>query len=253
MTAPTIWEHLLAVLLGLVGPAFLALQHLRRRASSEAPSTFDTVQKIALYVSNSLFLWLFAGAVLAAWLFAGRSLRGLGLCLPLERLSLGLILGLAFIAAYALDTWWQLSTPQRLATTRLRWRRDTPFMPATAQEIRWALVLVTSAAMCEEIVYRGFLVGYLAFYMGSSAAGLSAAVALPALVFAACHFYQGLHAVVKIALLSCIFGAILIVTGSLWIPIALHFLVDLTGSLLGPTLLKSDGVVPERNGPPAAS
>jgi len=46
--------------------------------------------------------------------------------------------------------------------------------------------------------------------------------------------------VLKIVLLAGFFGAILMVTGSLWIPIVLHFIVDLVGSLLGPRLLEPD-------------
>jgi membrane protease YdiL (CAAX protease family) len=43
--------------------------------------------------------------------------------------------------------------------------------------------------------------------------------------------------VAKIVLLSLLFGLILLRTGSLWIPIGLHFAVDLAGILLAPWLL----------------
>ena len=41
----------------------------------------------------------------------------------------------------------------------------------------------------------------------------------------------------KVADVGLILGAIFVVTGSLWIPMLLHFLVDLLGMLLGPKLL----------------
>ena len=44
----------------------------------------------------------------------------------------------------------------------------------------------------------------------------------------------------KIAVLASFFGALLFVTGSLWIQIVLHFVVDAVGVLLGPRLLAKE-------------
>jgi membrane protease YdiL (CAAX protease family) len=170
-------------------------------------------------------------------------MRELGLTASPERMGPGITLALVFLLLYALDGWRQLR-PARLAETRARWRRDTPFMPETSRELRHSLALVLSASVGEEILYRGFLISYLAHYTGTTALGLCLAVALPAVLFGVCHCYQGLHAVAKIALLATLFGAIFVVTGSLWIPMILHFLVDLIGMLLAPKLLtrESPGV-----------
>ena len=111
-------------------------------------------------------------------------------------------------------------------------------MPATPGEVGHSLVMVASAALFEEIVFRGFLIAYVAHFTGATTPGLVAAVMLPAAVFGLGHLYQGWHAVLKIVLLAGVFGWILVVTGSLWIPIALHFLVDLIGVCLGPRLLR---------------
>ena len=246
MFSATPWDHALAVLCGLVLPVVGVLQRPRRADDSE-PETFDSREKIVVYWGNSALLWILAGAVVVAWRHGDRTVAELGLTAPLERPAHGLLLALVFLGAYSLDTWRQLATPKRLADTRARWRRDTPFMPETPRELRHSLVLVASASVCEEVAFRGFLVAYVTSFVGTSAAGLTFAVALPALVFAVCHAYQGFHAMAKIALLAGIFGAILVVTGSLWIPIALHVLVDLVGVLLGPTLLRP-GEAPPTSG-----
>ncbi len=226
----------MAIVAGLVLPLVGALQH-RRAGPSTDPQPLPTREKIALYWSNSAVLWGIALLAILAWRGAGRDLAQLGLTSAPARPGLGALLAAAFLAAYSFDTWRQLSTPERLAATRARWRRDTPFMPENRREVLHSLVVVVSAAVAEEIVYRGFLVGYVATWSGRSAAGLALAVALPAVVFALCHLYQGVRQATKIALLAGLFGAILVVTGSLWIPIALHFFVDLVGSALGPKLL----------------
>ncbi len=239
MNGLTVYDHALAILAGLVLPLGLALVNRKSRRQAE-PLRFDSAQKIALYWSNSLILWILAVATGLVWWLGGRTLHDLGLLAPPRPVGLGLTLGVIFLAVYANDTWLQLATPRRLAETRARWRRNTPFMPRTGLEIRHSLVLVASAAFCEEIVYRGFLIAYCGHFTGPSLAGQCAAIGLPAAVFAVCHFYQGVRAVLKILVLAGFFGAILEVTGSLWIPIVLHFIVDLVGSLLGPRLLQPE-------------
>lgn len=233
MGTVTIWHHVLALAIGLILPAYAARQHVRARADR---SPFEPWQKIATYWANGLFIVALAGIAVLVW-GSTATLRTLGLTAPPDPLGLGLLLGAAALAAYAFDAWWQLSAPHRAAATRAHWRRHTPFLPATPREVRHALALVVAAATGEEILYRGFLIGYLAHFLGPSPQGLVAAVALPALVFGASHLYQGWHAVAKIVLLGGVLGAIFVVTGSLWIPMAVHFVVDLTGVLLAPSLL----------------
>lgn len=228
MTAPTLWHHLLALAIGVVLPVYGALQHRRLRNDGQALAPW---QKIATYWANSLFLLALAALALLVWRRTG-TLASLGLTAAPGQLGPGLVLAALVVAAYAADAWWQLASPARLAATRARWRRHTPFMPATAREVRHGLALVVAAATAEEILYRGFLIGYLAWFTS-----LPVAVAVPALVFGASHLYQGGHAVAKIVLLAGLLGVIAVVTGSLWIPIALHFAIDLTGVLLAPTLL----------------
>ena len=111
----------------------------------------------------------------------------------------------------------------------------------TRREVVHSLSMVASAAFFEEIVFRGFLIAYTTHFTASTPLGYAAAVTLPAIVFGLCHVYQGWRAVAKIILLATLFGAILVATGSLWIPIALHFTMDLIGVLLAPRLLRDVG------------
>jgi len=244
----SVYDHLLAILSGAVLPLSLALVHAKSRQSDE-PIVFDTAQKLALYWTNSAVLWILAAATILVWCLGGRTLHALGLSAPPRPIATGLTLGIIFLALYANDTWLQLATAKRLAETRARWRRQTPFMPQNGREIGHSLVLVASAAVCEEIVYRGFLIAYCGAFTGTSLIGQCAAIGLPAIVFGACHFYQGVRSVVKIVLLAGFFGAIFLFTGSLWIPIVLHFIVDLVGSLLGPKLLGPDRTALRSNEP----
>jgi len=240
MISPSLWDHLLAFLVGIVLPATAALAVAKSRSSSHAGLYFDTSEKIALYWSNSIVLWILAALTVLVWSLQDRALSGLGLFVAPVNQGKGLLLSLAFLVAYGVDAWREMGTERRLKETQARWRRHTPFMPATGREIRHSFVLVASASVCEEIVYRGFLISYASALLGATHSGRWAAVILSAAVFAVCHFYQGLHAAGKILLLGSLFGAIFVITRSLWIPMALHLVVDLIGTLLSPRLLAEE-------------
>lgn len=230
----TVWDHLLAFACGVGLPVFGLLQH--RAARADGPVVFTRRDKVVTYWASSVQLAVVGGLTLLVWRAGGRTLDELGLTARPEDLGTGLLLAAAFLVAYAADVLHKVR-PSRRAETRARWRRDTPFMPATWPEVGHSLVLVVAAALFEELVYRGFLVAYVAHFTGTTPLGLALAVALPAAVFGVLHLYQGARSAVLIALLAGVFGALLVVTGSLWIPIALHLLVDLIGSLLGPWLM----------------
>jgi len=235
----TIWDHGLAVLCGVVLPLLGLWQQRSLAADPEGQPPLETREKIWMYRGNALLMLGLAGVVVVIWCAIGRSLGSLGITAAPGEPLMGAVLSAALLAGFALDTCWNLATPERRAESRERWLRDTPFMPETWPEVQHSLVLIVGAAVGEEVVFRGFLVSYVAGFTGSSGGGAILAVGLPALVFALCHAYQGLHAMTKIAVGGGLLGAILVTTGSLWIPIALHFLVDLSSTTIGVALMRA--------------
>lgn len=229
----TIWDHGLAVLCGVALPLVGLWQQRAFAAEPEETPPLETREKIALYRSNALLMLGLAGVVVLVWSLVGRSLEALGLTAAPRELPAGVALSAALLVGFAVDTWWQLATAARRAETRRRWLRDAPFMPETWREAKHSLVLIVGAAVGEEVVFRGFLVSYATAFTGSTSGGVVLAVGLPALVFALCHAYQGPHAMAKIAIGGGLLGALFVATGSLWLPIALHFLVDLVATLVG--------------------
>ena len=67
-----------------------------------------------------------------------------------------------------------------------------------------------SAAICEEIVYRGFIQQRLERVFGGSIVGNIAAVIITSAVFAANHAVQGTSGVIQTFIVSCVLGAIFI-------------------------------------------
>lgn len=215
----------------LVGLA-LPLSALLRGEPGE-PLELDRRERVVALWTNSAFLWVTAGAVGLAWWWADRPRAALGLTAPSGGHGLTLAISAALLAVYALDTWVKMRTPAGRARARERILRQIPFLPRQRDELPHLFALSASAGVCEEIVFRGFLVSYVASYTGSGPTGVFVAVAAPALVFGLAHCYQGWKAAALVACMAVAFGATFVVSGSLLVPIVLHTAVDLIGGLLG--------------------
>jgi len=231
---PSLAEHLLAVLLGIVVPAFAVFRGQPRMKDT----TFDTDVKFGMYVGNSIFLWAMAVAVGVVWKLAGRPLVDLGLGWGEPSTFWVPVLIVGFVLWYGLDTWQEVRSPRRLRRTVERWQTHTPFMPETWKEYHVFILLAVSAGFCEEMIFRGFFISYLLLLLGDSAMAILAALVLPAAVFGLSHMYEGWHAVSKIVIMSVAFGIVFILSGSIVVLIVLHVLVDLVGGVLGIWLMK---------------
>ena len=113
-------------------------------------------------------------------------------------------------------------------------------MPRNRRELRPYMVLAVTAGVCEEILYRGFLIWYVAQFTGTTVPGLIAAVAISSIAFGAGHLYQGPANAGRIVGLAAVAGAIYVVVGSLWIVIALHILTDVAAGLLAVVVFRDD-------------
>ena len=234
MESPQLVDHVIAALFGLLLP----LAAFARGRSALDPADFDASQRVRFAWSTSVSLWLMAGGVALAWTRGDRTLAelGLGPLAPPGTALAALLVGVA-LALYALDCALRLGSAERRAETRRRWLRDTPFMPRSGREYASFLVMALSAGLCEEVVFRGYLIRYGLALFEPTGLGPVLAVLAPALVFGVAHLYQGWSAVARIVVGGVLFGAAFLASGSLWLPIAAHAGIDAFGGLLGLSLL----------------
>lgn len=102
-----------------------------------------------------------------------------------------------------------------------------PFLPKSYSELPAYTLMCISAGLGEEILYRGFMVTY---FIDSNIVSFPwLALLLPSILFSLAHYYQGYIAVLKIFVLSILFSLIFIWSGSLILPIIIHFLIDFIG------------------------
>jgi membrane protease YdiL (CAAX protease family) len=123
----------------------------------------------------------------------------------------------------------QTVSPPRIARLHARVAPLEFFLPHSMQEHRLFQLLSVTAGICEEFLYRGFIMWALAYYVG-----LPAAIVLQAVIFSLGHIYQGndarsvAQALLKTGAAGLILGAIAVASGSLIPGMIVHALVDLS-------------------------
>jgi membrane protease YdiL (CAAX protease family) len=112
-------------------------------------------------------------------------------------------------------------------------------LPRTTAERRLFTLVGVTAGVCEEWLYRGFLLAVVAAVGG----GLSTPVlvAIGAVAFGLAHAYQGVAGIVTTGVLGGVMAGLYVGTGSLLLPVVLHALIDLR-FLLVPTSALPDVV-----------
>ena len=217
----TALDHVLAFIILVVHPVvgYISFRRLLRRAAAG-----ETIPTSVLYVRTIRGHWILFGVTVAAWLASGRSLKTLGFGLQTDSwfLLAVLLTGVA-IAVMAV----QLNQLARASAERLQKIRaglgNLEFiLPKTPRDLRLFYGVSVTAGIVEETLWRGFLIWYLGQFMP-----LWAAAAISVIGFGLAHAYQGIANIGKTTLVGAAFAALFVLSGSLWLPMLLHALVDI--------------------------
>jgi membrane protease YdiL (CAAX protease family) len=178
--------------------------------------------------------WAFTAAAIALWVRAGRSWTQLGVA-PSN--SYGVIASLGIVTLMSALMIQQFrairrTTPEARVALRSKLEYVEYLMPHTRREFRWFSALSVTAGVCEELLFRGYLLWLLKAYIGTAGAAL-----LGVVLFGALHIYQGRKGAVKAALAGGVMTGIVLTTGWLFPAMVIHALVDLSAGVLGVTVL----------------
>ena len=214
-------DHLFIILLFVVQPIHGAWAYRRYLEKIAAGEPEDRVK---LYRQTAILEWVALAALAAAWWFYGRPASDLGMVAATET---GFWVGCALLvlATVFLIYSWQRA---KSATANDRAQQIETlgklvhFLPQTDREYRTFFGLSITAGIVEEVIYRGFVFWYLAQLMP-----LWAVVGLSSIVFGLGHSYQGIAGVVRVTLIGLAFGAFYLLTGSIWLPIIAHAVLDI--------------------------
>ena len=179
------------------------------------------------YLTAIIALWLFTLFVITLWIEGSRPWNALrlGHAAP-WRLGIGILAAATVIVFFMLQgrkVQKALTRPKAVASLRKQLEFANVLAPETSGERRGFWLLSFTAGICEEILFRGFLMWLIAQWTG-----LVAAVILSSILFGCAHIYLGTAYVPKVAIVGLLFALVVVASGSLWPAIVIHAAMDLS-------------------------
>jgi uncharacterized protein len=225
----TLTQHLLFLFLLVVAPIwdFYHTRKLKRNPGSE--------QKIRYYKTICTWLWIASALAIVAIgfrpLFTISSSTGeisWLLLHPWVRYLVEALIAIVFILSVVLPVGvviWKKMTkrPRKYSSAALK--SFSYFFPATWTERRWWVLVCITAGVCEETLFRGFMLHYLHAFPWTL--NLTLALLIASVIFGSNHLYQGAGGVAGTAIVGFLFGLLFLLTGNLLLPIILHGVMDL--------------------------
>jgi uncharacterized protein len=227
------WDS--ALILIFLAVAVPWLGHRRIRQLFAMPET-TKLDRLSLYASTMAFQWLATGLILWRANAHGVCPAELGLAIPnpLVTIAVAVILStLIFLN--------QIFSLRRLVANPAEIKGALPqlalkIFPQDTVERLAFFALVATVAVCEELIYRGFV---QAIFLAWSGGLVTISILASAAFFALAHLYQGRRGLVSTAVIGLLFSMIRAWTGSLLAPLIAHFVADLTVGFLAPTRLRT--------------
>jgi CAAX protease family protein len=234
-------DHVLVVLFAIIlplngwrnYPRFLAV--LRREPAA--------MVRRAVYIGNVIALLALTLVVLLWWFYKHRAFSGLGLIWsPVP----AFVAAITIVSAAVTLSFLLLNRIARSVMRRpgLKWKLSTApeLLPRTTQELRLFLFMSLCAGMCEEILFRGYLIWYLGTILNTHMA-----VVLSSVIFGIGHAYQGLKGIFIITPVGLIFAMLYLWSGSIWAPVILHIAIDGWSGLYGKKVFGEQELAPAVN------
>jgi membrane protease YdiL (CAAX protease family) len=233
---PDLSDHLLALVYACLLPF---LSGVRGREGLEGVR-LSRGDRRRFYLLNSLFLATAAMPVILTWALHVRPFEAMGFHDRFLGIASGRSVWIPMAALFLLyvsDLAWNVRSARRNPAMAVELEAKMPFLPRSGADLPAYLVMCLAAAVSEEIIYRGFMVGYFLHGLNGREGSTLLAVVAPAALFSLAHLYQGWQAVTKIMVLSMLLAWIFIRSGSIWLVMALHFTVDCVSGLASMSLL----------------
>jgi len=215
----------------IVNPIYIYLNYEKEKQSVIAQLT----KRVTLYRSTMLHLWVPVLILMILLFHTKISMHDIGLQWHWSLANQIAVGGLILIAGYFLLSLKQLNgntdnhQEVRKQIAYVQW-----IMPTTVSESRlFVLGVSITAGVCEELLFRGYLMHLLAEFMPTYGVVIVSSIA-----FGLPHIYQGPIHIIRTAILGVVMALIYLVTDSIIVPILLHSLLDMYSGAMAYIVLK---------------
>lgn len=217
---PTVFDHVLFAVLAVLFPIRAATFGYRRLERAPAPD-LPRVRR-SVYAQAMGIQWLLTVVVLGLWVRLRRPWGSLGLVPHVTWGLIGVGLGLVIVVMMvARQRRHALEDDEALERLRGRFRHVQRMLPTTPAELSAFYRLSITAGICEELLYRGYVIWYLSHALSFWPAALASSV-----VFGLGHAYQGPRGMMLTGAVGMFMAGVYWVSGSLLAPMVLHAAMD---------------------------
>jgi uncharacterized protein len=165
---------------------------------------------------------------------------------PLERLGLtkpnliGWIILLAILFGGVLLTYLLRRNPGAMASIQSRLQASSVVLPANAAERKWFAIAAVTAGICEELLYRGFLMSYLPANFSMLAGQLILISIISGIIYGLSRAYLGIRGIATTALIGFIYAIVYTLSGSILPAMVFHIMAELIAMWLWQTEVKAN-------------
>lgn len=217
-------DHLAALLVFLLTGVYSVLDARPFRNRIARLRDAHDPARIRIYWQMIAWLWVISAVVFALWLYRGYDFAALGFRYTgTWRFWLTCAVVVLVTASYGVYYYVLARQHQTRAELRaeLQATNNALLVPRSGRELRhWAVCALSASS--EEVVFRGFMLWYLA-----GVSNMIVACLVSTALFAVSHAYQSASEMVRTGVAGGVFLAMYLVSGSLWPALVLHVVQDL--------------------------
>jgi len=239
-------DFMFTLALAVVWPAVALHQHrgYQARVRAGVPGA-----RLAAYAMGVITQWLLAATVVALWIHLARQWTDIGLVRPAgwqgwAATAVALVIGGLLFAQSAMVA----RRPETHAQVRAAVANYAELLPVRRSDLSGFSALSITAGVCEELLFRGYLVWVLSHWLGAWGAQGGAL-----LVFGVAHAYLGRGAVIRALIAGAVAAGLYVWSGSLIPSMLFHALLDLSSGWMGYIVLAEDAGQDGQGGKVAAA
>jgi len=187
----------------------------------------DPNARLLFYRTQVVWEWSWVIVLVVILLPIQDPLTWLGLTMPSVA---GWVILAALVLGLGLSTVLLRRNPRALANMQNSLEATSIPLPGSPAERKWFFAVAITAGICEELLYRGFLLRYLAIYFSGLGWLLSSVVS--GILYGLSRAYQGRKSVLQATLNGFSFAIVYFLSGNLLSAVGSSQPVALVGSLL---------------------
>ncbi len=151
-------------------------------------------------------------------------LQWLGLTLPNQ---IGWIILVALLIGVVLSTYLLRRNPSALDSMQRSMQASSVLLPSNGAERKWFAIAAITAGICEELLYRGFLMSYLPSNFSMLAGQLILISIISGIIYGLSRAYLGMKGIATTALTGFSFAIVYALSGSILPAMVFHIVAEL--------------------------